>query len=339
MSVYCFLAICSSFSDKELKLISILCVLVTSWLSEELQVGLKQLPTHTSMEKQKNLIAIIGPKGGVGKTSISANLAIALSRLGKKVVAVDLDLGASNLHAVFGIRDSKYSLSDFVQNKVKRLSDIIVDTGLKNLGIIRGGDVPGIANMQYQKKMKLIRHLSELGFDLVIMDLAPGVSHNVVDFAIIAKKTLLVTTPEVPSLLNAYSFIKVAVFRRLTFFFKYKKSFEILELLERAKDFENYPYLNTMEGFFREAHEINSEVADSAKKILSGITPFVVVNRVRTGKDANTGKVIQGLMQNYLGIKSSELMTIREDTAVEKAIARMKPQFACNKNGSLLILN
>jgi len=277
------------------------------------------------MEKQKNLIAIIGPKGGVGKTSISANLAIALSRLGKKVVAVDLDLGASNLHAVFGIRDSKYSLSDFVQNKVKRLSDIIVDTGLKNLGIIRGGDVPGIANMQYQKKMKLIRHLSELGFDLVIMDLAPGVSHNVVDFAIIAKKTLLVTTPEVPSLLNAYSFIKVAVFRRLTFFFKYKKSFEILELLERAKDFENYPYLNTMEGFFREAHEINSEVADSAKKILSGITPFVVVNRVRTGKDANTGKVIQGLMQNYLGIKSSELMTIREDTAVEKAIARMKP--------------
>ena len=339
MSVYCFLAICSSFSDKELKLISILCVLVTSWLSEELQVGLKQLPTHTSMEKQKDLIAIIGPKGGVGKTSISANLAIALSRLGKKVVAVDLDLGASNLHAVFGIRDSKYSLSDFVQNKVKRLSDIIVDTGLKNLGIIRGGDVPGIANMQYQKKMKLIRHLSELGFDLVIMDLAPGVSHNVVDFAIIAKKTLLVTTPEVPSLLNAYSFIKVAVFRRLTFFFKYKKSFEILELLERAKDFENYPYLNTMEGFFREAHEINSEVADSAKKILSGITPFVVVNRVRTGKDANTGKVIQGLMQNYLGIKSSELMTIREDTAVEKAIARMKPQFACNKNCSLLILN
>ena len=108
-------------------------------------------------------------------------------------------------------------------------------------------------------------------------------------------------------------------------FFKYKKCPDILELLERAKDFENYPHLKTMEGFFREAREINSEVTDSAKKILSGITPFLVVNRVRTGKDANTGKVIQGLMQNYLGIKSSELMTIREDTAVEKAIAKMKP--------------
>jgi len=77
----------------------------------------------------------------------------------KRLLPFDLDLGASNLHAVFGIRDSKYSLDDFVQNRVKKLSDIIVDTGLKNLGIIRGGDVPGIANMQYQKKMKLVRHL------------------------------------------------------------------------------------------------------------------------------------------------------------------------------------
>ncbi|GAH14793.1 unnamed protein product, partial [marine sediment metagenome] len=108
------------------------------------------------MEKHKNIIAIVGPKGGVGKSSISANLAIALSRLGKKVVAVDLDLGASNLHAIFGMRDFKYSLDDFVQNRVKKLGDIIVDTGLKNLGIIRGGDVPGIANMQYQKKMELV---------------------------------------------------------------------------------------------------------------------------------------------------------------------------------------
>ncbi|MBW2061991.1 MAG: P-loop NTPase [Deltaproteobacteria bacterium] len=277
------------------------------------------------MEKGKNIIAVIGPKGGVGKSTISANLAIALSRLGKKIVAVDLDFGASNLHAVFGIRDSKYSLDDFVQNKVNKLADIIEDTNIKNLGIIRGGDIPGITNMQYQKKMKLIRHLFGLGVDLVILDLAPGTSYNVVDFAIIAKKTLFITTPEVPSLLNVYSFIKAAVFRRFAFFFKHKKCFEILELLEKAKDFENYPHLKTMEGFFKEARKIDSEVTDSAKKILSEITPFVVVNRVRTGNDAKAGNVIQNLMQNYLGVTSSEVMTIREDDTVGEAIARMKP--------------
>lgn len=277
------------------------------------------------MEKPENIFAIVGPKGGVGKSTISANLAIALSELGKRVIAVDLDLGASNLHAIFGIRESKYTLNDFVLNRVKNLSDIVLDTEIRNLGIICGGDVPGITNMPYQKKMKLIRHLSTLDCDFVILDLAPGSSYNVADFSIAAQKTLLVTTPEVPSLLNVYSFIKATVFRRLNFFFKYKKSPELLELLERAKDFDNYPHLNTMEGLLEEAREINSEVADSARKILSGFKPFVVINRVFTKSDAGTGEVIQNLLLQYLSIDGGVTMTIHEDNAVKNAIVRMKP--------------
>ncbi len=277
------------------------------------------------MEKRKNITAIVGPKGGVGKTTISANLAIALSKLGKKVIAVDLDLGASNLHAIFGLRNSKYSLDDFVQNRVKKLTDVVLDTNIDNVGIICGGDVPGITNMPYQKKLKLIRHLLTLDSDLVILDLAPGASFNVADFAIIAQRTLLVTTAEVPSLMNVYSFIKATVFRRLNFFFKSKKCDGLPELLEKAKNFDNYPHLKTMEGFFREAGQINSVVADSAKKILSRIEPFLVVNRVRKKNDANVGMVIQNLLREYLGIKSTVIMTIREDNAVGDAIARMKP--------------
>ncbi len=277
------------------------------------------------MEDPRNILAIVGPKGGVGKTTISANLAIALSKLGKKIVAVDLDLGASNLHALFGIRDSKYDLDDFVQNRVKRLADIVLDTDIQNLKLICGGDVPGITNMQYQKKLKLIRHLSALDYGFVILDLAPGTSFNVADFAIIAQRALLVTTPDVPSLMNVYSFIKAVVFRRLTFFFKNKKCPELSELLEKARDFKKYPNLKTMDGFFGEARDINSEVADAAEKALSGFSPFVVVNRVRSAKDANTGKVIQKLMQDYLSINSSVLMTLREDAGVGNALARMKP--------------
>jgi flagellar biosynthesis protein FlhG len=248
-----------------------------------------------------------------------------LSKLRKKVVAVDLDLGASTLHAIFGIRDSKYSLNDFIQNKVKNLADIIQDTDIDNVGIICGGDIPGIANMPYQRKLKLIRHLSKLDCDLVILDLAPGSSFNVVDFSIIAQKSLLVTTAEVPSLLNVYSFIKTTVFRRLNIFFKYKKSIALVKLLEMAKDFDKHPNLKTMDGFFQEAHEINPTVTDSAKKVLSSFKPFVIVNRVQTESDANAGVVIQNLLEKFLHIKSAVIMTIREDSAVGKAIVRMKP--------------
>ena len=277
-----------------------------------------------SVDKRK-ITAIIGPKGGVGKTTISANLAIALARMGQKIIAVDLDLGASNLHAIFGLQGPSQSLNDFLQNRVKNLTEVVLDTNIENVGIIRGGDDPGIANMPYTKKLKLIRHLSTLDCDLVLLDLAPGASFNVVDFSIVAHKALLVTTAEVPSLLNVYSFIKSVVFRRLSFFFKRNQSTELLMLLDKAKQADKHPHLKTMNGVFNEARLINAALADSAKKILSNINPLVVVNRIRTTKDARAGDVIRNLLKEYLCIESAVIMTIRDDDAVRKAISKLSP--------------
>lgn len=277
------------------------------------------------MEKRKNITAVLGPKGGVGKSTISANLAIALSRMGKKVVAVDLDFGASNLHALFGMKGLSKSLSDFFHKRVEKLADTILNTSAGGVGIICGGDDPGIANMPYQEKMKLIRHLCALDCDLLLLDLAPGTSYNVVDFSIIAQQSLLVTTAEVPSLLNVYSFIKSAVFRRLTLFFKHHKCPDLLELLSKAKESDKHPQLKTMEGFFKEAQKTDSAVADSARKMLSRLKPIVIVNRVRTDKDTKAGEVIKDLLKEYLSIETAVTMTIREDDAVGHAIAKLTP--------------
>ncbi len=277
------------------------------------------------MEKQNNILAIVGPKGGVGKTTISANLAIALSKMGKTVIAVDLDFGGANLHTVFGLREPKYTLNDFILNKVSNLSNIVLDTSISNLKIICGGDIPGIANLHYQKKLKLIRNLSALESDLVLLDLAAGSSTNVVDFLVIAQNGLLITTPEVPSLLNTYSFIKTLIFRRLKLYFKSEHHHEILELLEKAKNIDDNPDLKTMEGFLNAAHKINTTAVDAAKSILWRFKPILVVNRVRTDNDVNTGEVIRKLMKQYLSIQSSVIMIVREDQEVGNAIARMKP--------------
>ena len=277
------------------------------------------------MKANTKIVAIVGPKGGVGKTTISANLAIALSVLGKKVIAVDLDLGASNLHTLFGIRETKATLDDFVLNKIANLPDIVLETSINNLGIICGGNVPGIANLNYNKKLKLIHNLSQLKTDFVLLDLGAGASFNVVDFLIIAQEGILVTTPEVPSLLNAYSFIKTLIFRRLTLHFKHSEQTVLIELLDKARDFDSYPKLKTMEGFMEAVNNINVAEANSIRKILTNYRPIVVVNRARSGKDAETGKVLQNLMNQYLSIKSSIILTVREDAAVGTAVARLKP--------------
>ncbi|MBF0472888.1 MAG: P-loop NTPase [Nitrospirae bacterium] len=273
----------------------------------------------------QKIIAVFGPKGGVGKSTITANLAIAIAEMGKKVIAVDLDLGASNLHAIFGVRDTRHSLEDFTMKKVKELSDCVTDTNIDNLGIICGGDVPGIANMPYQQKVKLINNLSTLDCDVIVLDLAAGVSNNVIDFLFIADTSLLVTTPEITSLLNVYSFIKTSVFRRLNFHFKALKSIELLELLEKAKDSIENPSLATMNGFLEAAAIIDQRASESAKKVLTKFKPYIVINRIKTPNDANVGTVITDLMQRYINILTSVIITIHEDQCVGKALSMLKP--------------
>ncbi len=280
----------------------------------------------TAVKHQKQIFAVVGPKGGVGKSTISANLAISLAKMGKSVVIADLDLGGANLHAILGIRNYNYTLDDFILKKVKSLTDIVIETDVDNLRFVCGGSgIPNVANMPYQQKKKLIRHLLKLDSDILIMDLGAGSSYNVVDFSFIADKGLFVTTPEVTSLINVYSFIKSSIFRRLSMHFKSEKSYEVLELLEKAKDPRENPHLNTMEKFFQEAGKIDPGSVLSAKEILFRFAPCIVINRVQTPNDTNVGKVIQNLMKKYVSIDSLVLTALPEDAAVKKSISRLKP--------------
>ncbi|MBF0528250.1 MAG: P-loop NTPase [Deltaproteobacteria bacterium] len=283
------------------------------------------MPPGPSSSPVKRIIAVVGPKGGVGKSTISTNLAVGLTAMGYKVVAVDLDLGAANLHAMFGLRKVQHTLDDFLLNKVKDLNQLVVDTNIGALKIICGGDVPGIASLPYAKKISLIQHLAKLEGDCLLLDLGAGSSFNVVDFIIIAHKTLMVTTPEITSLMNVYSFIKTVAHRRLEIFFRRKKSNDLLDLLEKARDPDANPHLKTMASYFNVARRIDMDLANQAQKILAGFEPLIVVNRVETAADANSGEVIRKLMEQYLDIKSSVVLTIREDKTLKKSAAMMKP--------------
>jgi len=274
----------------------------------------------------KKIIAIVGPKGGIGKSTISSNLAIALANMGKKVTAVDLDLGGANLHILLGIKHFDYSLDDFILKKVKSLDEVLIDTDMNNLRLICGGaNIPDIANMPFQQKKKLINHLLKLESDVAILDLAAGSSFNVIDFLLIANQQLMITSPEIPSLIKVYSFIKSCVFRLLTFHFKSEGALEILGILESSKDIEANPHLKTVRNILSEAAKINPASAESAQEMLDKFRPNIVINMIQSSDEIKVGNVIQSMLKEYLSISSSLVTNIPTDNLVRKALFKNKP--------------
>ena len=107
------------------------------------------------------IIAVGGGKGGVGKSLVTSSLGISLARHGKKVVVVDADLGGANLHTCLGLSNPSRTLSDFINRRVHSIEDVILETGVKNLGLISGAhDHLTASNLKYFQKTRL---LSKIG--------------------------------------------------------------------------------------------------------------------------------------------------------------------------------
>jgi len=162
----------------------------------------------------KHIIPIASGKGGVGKTTTVANLGISLARKGKTVILVDLDLGESNLHTVMGIKNIKPGLGHFINKRESSFESLIQQTDVDKLYLISGDSLfPGAANLPYYQKKKILKSIQELTADYILLDIGSGSSYNVIDFFLISPESLIVTIPETTALLNAYSFIKNALFR------------------------------------------------------------------------------------------------------------------------------
>lgn len=158
--------------------------------------------------KKTRIIAIASGKGGVGKTNISINMALAYAQVGKKVIVMDADLGLANVNVVLGMIP-KYNLYHLIR-KQKRMSDIILDTSY-GIQIVAGASgFSKIANLSDDEREGFIRELSELQTaDIIIIDTSAGVSNNVLSFVRAADDALIITTPEPTAITDAYGIIKI----------------------------------------------------------------------------------------------------------------------------------
>ncbi len=154
------------------------------------------------------VITVTSGKGGVGKSNISVNLAVQLSRLGKRVVILDADFGLANVEIMLGIRP-QYNLADLMY-RGKTLREIITE-GPENIGFISGGsgieELANLTRMQLDDLRKMLYELDDLA-DIVIIDTGAGISNSVLEFVAASSEVILVTTPEPTSITDAYALLK-----------------------------------------------------------------------------------------------------------------------------------
>jgi flagellar biosynthesis protein FlhG len=165
-------------------------------------------PPEAPGARATRIIAVSSGKGGVGKTNISINLALAYAQLGKRVIVMDADLGLANVNVVLGVIP-RYNLYHLIR-KQKTLSEILVDTSY-GIQIIAGASgFSKIANLTDQERGDFIGELAALSnADIIIIDCAAGVSSNVISFIAAADDALIVTTPEPTAITDAYGIIKI----------------------------------------------------------------------------------------------------------------------------------
>jgi flagellar biosynthesis protein FlhG len=158
--------------------------------------------------KKTRIVTVTSGKGGVGKTNVSVNMALAYARLGKKVVVMDADLGLANVNVMMNIVP-KFNLYHVIR-KQKTMREIIIDTEY-GISIVAGASgFSKIANLDEEERKEFIDELETLSSaDIIIIDTSAGVSDNVLDFIAAADDAVIITTPEPTAITDAYGIIKI----------------------------------------------------------------------------------------------------------------------------------
>jgi flagellar biosynthesis protein FlhG len=262
-------------------------------------------------EKKKYVktIAVASGKGGVGKTNVVANLAIALKKLGKDVLIMDADLGLSSIDVLLNVAP-RYTIQH-VLNGEMRLQDILID-GPKGIKILPASS--GVQELTALNEFQRLRMLEEFdsfncNVDVLLIDTAPGISENVAFFCIAAQEIIIITSQEPTALTDAYALIKVLCTR-----YQEKEFFIIVNSVKNSQEgFEVFRRLSLVTERFLNISldylgyipcDTNVQEAVKAQKAFVEIYPNGLAARQISeiaAKVLNPNNHVKGTLQFFIG--------------------------------------
>lgn len=280
-----------------------------------------------------NILPVASGKGGVGKSAVSVNLAISLAQKGKKVILCDFDFGGANLHTLLGLKNNQAGMGNFIYRQVASLESLLQETGIENLQFIAGDCLfPGTANMDFFMKKKIMKDLAQLSVDYIILDLGGGSSYNTLDFFLLTYNPLLVTTPEITSIMNAYSFLKGAVFRFFTHQFPNKSPERacIQDFIKSVATGTESSFMSLMETLCQQFPETGLPACQELAKL----NPQVILNMGATTQDLEMGRRLRSLVNSKLTIRMDFIGFIPTSAIVPMAVARRAPAIVLEPAGT-----
>lgn len=268
----------------------------------------------------ERIISVGGGKGGVGKSLVAANLAIAMAQTGRRVALVDGDLGAANLHTLFGLERAGPTLQTFIDHGVASLEEARVDTQVPNLSLVRGASaVVGSANISHTQKQRLLRHVAGLDADVVLVDVGAGLAFNQVDLFDLADLRLLVMTPQLTSIQNAYGFAKAALYRRLD------------RLLQRhgvqhALDESDAQHaMMSLRAVLRDVLEASPALEEAIRGELAQFRLRLFGNQVHDPREAAVFRAVGKMMTDFLSVPAPLLGFARASRLVHDSVTHRRP--------------
>ncbi len=274
------------------------------------------------------IIPVASGKGGVGKTMLCANIGLALAAQAKSTVLVDLDLGGANLHTLLGVNNRHEGIGDLIYSKDRDLTvgSLIIPTDHHRVFLVPGdGLIPGTANLPSFRKKKLQTDLHSLVSDFVIVDLSSGSSYNTVDFFLLSKSGIVVVTPETTSILNAYSFLKTAVWRLL--YRSYPARSAERDLIDEFMTGRIEKNSRPLDGLLEMIRTIDDRSATHASEQLRDFAPRIIINEGRSEVDFRIAGKLREVVERNLGIRIEYIGFVPYEPRVPMSVVKREPAY------------
>ncbi|TVR61077.1 MAG: MinD/ParA family protein [Spirochaetaceae bacterium] len=275
-------------------------------------------------ETRKKIIPIASGKGGVGKSVLTSNLGIVLAANGKKTILIDLDMGGSNLHTYLGIKNTNPGIGNFLSDQKKSFDKLLVETEYPNLSFIPGDVlVSGTANLLQSEKNAIIKEITAIEADYILLDLGSGSSHNVVDFFLISNSGIIVTTTQAPAVLNAYGFLKNSLYRHV--YRSLRSNKRAADSLEKALKDKTPGSTPTAQQIAAKIKRIDKRKGQAMLDECAAFRPHLVINMAEQPDEIDIAESLKELVKNTLSIDLGCLGVVFRDPAVNGAIEEITP--------------